>query len=75
MPSDVRKGFAFPADFLYPSGRLRLHRFEAEPQRERVAPYGKPEAFRTSDGIAEEIAACKLNAVPGSEWFRLSDPL
>jgi len=31
MPSDVRKGFAFPA----------------------TIPFGRPEAFRTSEGIAE----------------------
>jgi hypothetical protein len=49
--------------------RLRLQRFEAEPLRELFGLFGKPEAFRTSDGIAEEISGSKLSADLGSEWL------
>jgi hypothetical protein len=55
VPSDVRKGCAFPAQ-AHSFVRLRLEREESEAQPHKKGDLeGRAKPFRTSDGTAAEI--------------------
>ena len=66
MPLDVRKRSALPFQFLMNSG-LRPNKLGVARKSKWRLP-GRPKAFRTSDGIAEDFlgkAAFKVTCVVG----------